>query len=33
MKRRAPNRAVYDEGRQEKLLAECERFSGIRLPS
>ena len=32
MKRRAPNPAVHDERLQDRLLAECERFSGVKLP-
>jgi NAD(P)-dependent dehydrogenase (short-subunit alcohol dehydrogenase family) len=32
MKRRAPNPAVHDERLQDRLLAACERFSGVKLP-
>ncbi len=33
MRLRKPNAAVHDADRQEKLLAECERLSGVALPA
>ena len=33
MKPRKPSGAVHDAARQDRLIAECERLSGVALPS